>query len=593
MQVRPALFTRPLAASSDFDRAVASFVSESNSAEGRSLKMRGIERLQKQHHNLTADHVRVIASFVNSSNGLEGRGLKLDSLARLVQLRPDLSPATLRILANGTDASETLEGRACKLRGFEQLLRANPNLQDDVLAEMSQLVCGSNGVEGYTTKFDSLARMLKTQPRLSAAFVRSLRGLVDESNSVAGRSLKLSHVEAMLREQPGLTPDMLGAAARYVNESNSLEGRGLKLGSLVTLLGRDPSLEPAQVEALASGVNACPGLPSRRVAVAGFEQVLQAAPRTDAETLREMGRFLSRPSTDEGRTEYTRLAVQVAQGDPQVNAGTFRHLNQATLGAFGPHDGTARAEVAYNDLLIARGIGCPVEKLATLTPPATAHGSANLGLPLEVLQQLRQRPELALAEESVTKARLQSSHFDQVLGGTPAQVRQADEARFQELWKARPPGLNGRIQLIGLGVGVAAGVGMLFFPAVRSLAFLGLVGGVFFGSRVAAKVVSRRAEKQICETMRAEMKPVKAYWDGQVQAQEQQRQRVESFLTADLWQTLQLDPNRKPPGSNVQEGAEAVVIGGVRVVRRRPDLQLPADQGPHGFDSAGASGAAT
>lgn len=593
MQVRPALWTRPTAASSDFDRAVDVFVAESNSTEGRSLKRRGIERLQRQHTQLTAEHVRVIASFVNSSNGLEGRGLKLDHLARLVQLRPDISAATLRIVASGTDASETLEGRAAKLRGFEQLLAARPDLGDDVLAEISQLACGSNSVEGYATKFDSLARMLKTQPRLSAAFVRSLRGLVDESNSVPGRSLKLSHVEAMLREQPGLTPEMLQAAARYVNESNSLEGRGLKLGSLVTLLSRDPNLEPAQVEALASGVNACPGLASRRVAVAGFEQVLQAAPRTSAETLREMGLFISRPATDEGRTEYTRLAVQVAQGDPGVDAGTFRHLSQATGGAFGPHDGTVRAEVAYNDLLIARGVGCPVEKLASLQPPATAPGGANLGLPLEVLEQLRQRPELALADESITKARLQSRHFEQVMRGTTAQVRQADEARFQELWKTGLPGLNGRIQLVGLGVGVAAGVGMLFFPAVRSVAFLGLLGGVFFGSRVAAKVLSKRAEKQICETMRGEMQPARAYWDGQVQSQEQQRRRVESFLTADLWQTLQLDPNRKPPGSNVQEGAEAVVIGGVRVVRRRPDLQLPADQGPHGFDSAGASGAAT
>lgn len=593
MLLQPVSFARPVAASSsDFDRALSGFVSESNSAEGRALKTRGIQRLRQLNPALSAEHVRAIASFVNSSNGLEGRGMKLDGLARIMQVRPDLSPRAIQVMARGVDASETLEGRSCKMRGFEQLFRACPDLREDVLSEMSALVCGSNGTEGYAVKFGSLARMLRTQPKLSAEFVRALRGLVDESNSVAGRELKLRNVEAMLQKQPGLTPAMLRSAAGYVNESNSLEGRGLKLQSMVTLLGRDPNLEAAQVDAIASGVNACPGMASRRVAVAGYEQVLQTAPRTSPDILREMGRFLSAPATDAGRTEFTKMAVQVVQGDPQVTAGTFRHLRSAAAGAYTDADGSARAEVAYNDLLIARGVGKPVEELATLTPARAAQG-ANVSLPLNVMELLRGRPELKLSEENVATAHRQVTFYEQSLAGTTDQVIQGNYSRYSQLWEARRPALNSQIQLIGLGVGLAACIGMLLVPAVRSVAVLGMFGGVFLGSRVASKVMSKRLNHKIAEQIKSEIKPVKSYWEGQVASQQAQKVRVESYLAADLWQTLQTDPNRVPPGSNVKESDEAVVIGGVRIGRRRPDLKLPPAQGPQGFDSAGASGAAT
>ncbi len=583
MQVQAALFTRPVAASSDYDRAVSAFVSESNSPEGRSLKTRGMDRLKQLNPNLSADHVRVIASFVNESNGLEGRGLKLNGLARLLQIQPNLSPSAMRIVASGVNESETLEGRDHKLRGFAQLYRAQPDLPDDVLSEMSQLVCGSNGVEGYALKFDSLSRMLALQPRLSADFVRALRRLVDESNGVEGRRLKLRNVEEMLRRDPGLTPSMLRATESYVNESNSLEGRGLKLQSIVGLIGS--GLTPEQLSAMASGVNACPGIDSRRVAVAGYESVLKANPGTAPEILTEMGRFLSGPSTDDGRAQFTRLAVQVVEGDPQVSASTFRHLRRSTAGAYTPADGIVRAEVAYNDLLIARGVGRPVEELATLQPPATA-GGANVSLPLEILQNLRERPELKLADESIARANLQATHFENAMQGTANQIVQGNYERYTELWAARGEKIKTQIMLTGAAVGVTAAVGMLFVPGLSSFAALGMFGGMFLGGKLGSKLIGKLHTRQIGEQMRGEMAPTKAYWEHQVQAQQAQKSRVESFLAADLWQTLQNDPNRVPPGSNVKESGDAVVIGGVRVVRRRPELEVPVSQGPTGFDTA-------
>lgn len=586
MDVRPALFTRPVVASSDFDRAVSAFVSESNSAEGRSLKTRGIERLKALNPALSGDHVRAIASFVNNSTGLEGRGLKLDGLASIMQHRPDLSPGAIRSLAQAVDASETLEGRRAKLQGFEQLYRTRPDLGEDVLAEMGRLVSGSNGIEGYAMKFDYLSRMLKVQPRLSADFVRELRLLVDESNGVEGRRLKMGHVLAMLEKQPGLTPAMLRATIGYVNESNSLEGRGLKLGSLVGLLGKNPNLDPAQVEAMASGVNACPGMPSRRAAVAGYEKALEAAPALGPDVLREMGRFLSQPSTDAGRTEYTRMAVQVVQGDPAVSASTFGYLRQATAGAYTALDGTARATLAYNDLLIARGLGKRPEELATLTPPGGATEGTSLSLPLEVLEQLRNRPELELCERNVAEARQQASHFEQALKGSTDQVIQANYERYSQLWEQHREGLNGKLQLAGLGLGVAAGVGMMLIPEVRSLAAIGLFGGVFLGSRLAKKPLQKLHNKKLAEIIKREMEPVRDGWKARQAAQEAQKTHVESYLAADLWQTLKTDPNRVPPGQNVREGEDAVVIGGIRVPRRRPELDIARPQGPSGFDTA-------
>ncbi len=586
MEVRPALFARPVAASSDYDRAVSAFVSESNSAEGRSLKMRGIERLRELNPALSAEHVRAIASFVNNSTGLEGRSLKLDGLARIMQIQPALTPSAIRSLAGAVDESETLEGRRAKLQGFQRLYQAQPALSEDVLGEMGRLVCGSNGVEGYSMKFDYLSRMLKVQPGLSADFVRQLRLLVDESNGVKGRRLKLQNVLAMLEKQPGLSPAMLRATTGYVNESNSLEGRGLKLGSLVGMLSKNPALKPSQVEALASGVNACPGMPSRRAAVAGYEAVLEAAPALGPDVLREMGRFLSQPGTDVGRTEYTRMAVQVVQGDPGVSASTFGYLRQATAGAYTALDGTARATLAYNDLLIARGLGKRPDELATLKPAAGASEGACLSLPLQVLAQLRNRPELELCQRNIDEARQQANRFEQALQGSTDQVIQANYERYSQLWEQHREGLNGKLQLAGLGLGVAAAVGMLFIPGVRSLAAIGLFGGVFLGSRLAKKPLQKIQNKKLAGIIRTEMEPVRDGWKARQAAQEAQQVRVEAYLAADLWETLKTDPNRIPPGQNVREGEDAVVIGGIRVPRRRPELDIAAPLGPQGFDTA-------
>lgn len=143
MEVCPALFARPVAASSDFDRAVSAFVSESNSAEGRSLKERGIERLRALNPALSADHVRAIASFVNNSNGPGGAGLETGRPGEHHAASPRPLP-----LAQAVDSSDTLEGRRPRLQGFQQLYRTRPDLGEDVRAEMGRLVCGSNGIEG-------------------------------------------------------------------------------------------------------------------------------------------------------------------------------------------------------------------------------------------------------------------------------------------------------------------------------------------------------------------------------------------------------------------------------------------------------------
>ncbi|MEW6280922.1 MAG: hypothetical protein AB1758_20070, partial [Candidatus Eremiobacterota bacterium] len=248
--------------------------------------------------------------------------------------------------------------------------------------------------------------------------------------------------------------------------------------------------------------------------------------------------------------------------------------------------------MAHNDVLIARGVGRPVEDLTRLAPPAPLAGGVS-GLPLAVLEALRQRPELGLAEENADLARRRLGYYDTTIAAPQDKLFSLESERFSSHWARHAEEFRSKQLLVGLGAGVTLSLAASFLlPSPFSqLGFLGLLGGFWGATRLARPLIERGINKKIETAIRSELAVPQQYWQQQLATREALKGRLEDYLAVEVWNRVQKDPD-SIARTGVQEKGDLVIVGGVRVARKqRPVLQLdPAPAGPSGFDAPDAKG---
>ncbi|MEW6278712.1 MAG: hypothetical protein AB1758_08835 [Candidatus Eremiobacterota bacterium] len=475
--------------------------------------------------------------------------MKLENLGKILKVRPDLSMQALGMLAECVNASESIEGRRAKLEGFALVYSTRPDLSDDQLRAIDRLVRGSNCADGYRAKLEAVSGMLRVQPALSPEFIRELKELVDASEGVPNRRSRLGHVQLMLTRQPQLSPELLRSMAKFVNESTSDEGRELKLTSLNSMLRMNPALTQEQVDAVAKSVNAGYGVPDRRASLAAFEQALKNQRDMGPEALQELGDFVNRGKGPEAKAEYASLALQV------LGRGELARLEEALDGAPDREDGLVRAHVTANDLVVCHGLGLKLEDLPALPP-----GPALCLTPTALLQE---DSEAALIHDSMLRCHQRLDHYEARLCLPQDDLFRVEKKMFSSRWSACAPGYYAKLAGIGLGIGLAcAGVSLLLPGSVQTVA---LAGSAVLGlgtALVCAPRLKRPVYAGIEAQMRSELDGRRAFWDAQLAARREQQPRLAALLAA--------RPDARP-GAGVREEDEMVLVGGVRVARRKAE----------------------
>lgn len=549
------------------DRAMASFVQESNSAEGRQMKKDALLRVLAVKPDLSAEDVHALAGLVNESNSLEGRRLKLRGVTRLFELKPDLDAAGVRAVARAVNASETLEGRGAKLAGFATVLQAQPAVGADFLGALADFANGSNSTEGYSLKFRTVAAWLAVQPNLTPEFLRATASMVDESTGVEGKQLKLDRLGKMLAQKPDLTPDLVRATAALVNESNSLEGRRLKLDATVEYLQAVPTLTSAQLRAVAGCVNESNSLEGRALKLGGFRQVLQLQPQASPNLLEALGGLVNSVGGLDARRRRMALVVGLVRQYPDLTSEEVRRLRDTASPSLLASDRQARQELALQDLQLSRAE-------AALPSPS---GASKGGL----FADADKEPEMVAARRGVELCREAETNFQRALNSPRSGLFGAEPDLLQTLWEPEAGRINEMAKLGGAGAALAGMVASLFLPgpfkAVGGLASL-LLGGRY-GSKAVVKLMQPRAEARVEEKMRAIVQDARDGWTARRVASEARMERVRAGVIERLARSAPAPV--QGPAPDISEDLDSVVIGGIRLDRRgTPTLDREGSTGP-------------
>ncbi len=496
---------------------------------------------------LNPDRKTVVDEFVQGARSEEDRSLKRQSMAELLTYKPYMSADALKAIALCVNKSSHIDGRRAKLEGFTAIYRHTPHLRDEVLTEIIALVNGSNCPEGYAEKLAALDDMLKLQPDLKPKFVTQLRLLVDHSTGVPARAMKLDSVKSMLEKNRDLTPEFLGTVRGFVNESNSNEGRRLKLGTLNGILQRCPTLDEARVKAMGAAIHKSPDLPERRVALKSLEQAFRFQPNVPAETLTSMTGFIYGETDRNGLEERGSTAVRLLRLDPASNSDAMKYVAAEAKSSLTAVDGTLRARVAVNDLLVANRLGMSLDRMFELSSVASTAG-AQIAAGL-----LHPDSPLSMAQDSLQVCRERAQHFGDA-AALPREkllrVYQKRELEVRQKYLYKIAVIAGAAALVG---GCGAMVAQCFVP-LSTGAIWGITAASAGLSLGYGKVqVDRAAERHV----RRELEGERDYWRGQLERHERIEPAIESLLAG-----------QKSTAPGVHETEEVVVVGAIRVRRK-------------------------
>lgn len=493
------------------------------------------------------DRRHVVDDFIQESTSEEGRELKRQAMAELFTCQPALSLSALQAITGCVNKSAQLEGRRAKLEGFVTLYRHHPGLRDEVLQEIVWFVNGSSCPEGYQAKLAALDKMLKLQPGMSPKFVRQLRLLVDHSSGVPARVMKLDAVTSMLEKSPDLKPETLGCMRNFVNESNSLEGRRLKLGALNSMLQRCPTLDDHRIRVLGHAVNQDPDLSARRVALRTMEQAFRWQPDVSAKSLKAMAGFIYKETSQAGLEERGSTVARLLRLDPKASSDDLEYVSDQAKSALTAADGTLRARVAVNDLLVANRLGMSLPRMLELSSvSATAGAAVAAGL-------LHPDSPLSMAQDSLQVCRERTQHFADA-AALPREkllrVYQKRELEVRQKYLYKIALCAGAAALVGGGAAMLASC----FVPLSTPAMWGITAAAAGISLPYAKVqVDRAAERHV----RNELVEQRDYWQGQLATHQRIEPAIESLLA-----------RQKPPAPGVHEREEAILVGSIRVRRK-------------------------
>lgn len=473
---------------------------------------------------------------------------KRQAMANLLTYQPDLSLRALKTIT-GCIKKSSGEAARIKLEGFLALYRHHPGLQDEVLTEIVDLVNGSNSPEAFQDKLSSLDGMLKIQPNLSPLFVKQLRLLVDSASGVPARALSLDAVRSMLAKNPSMTPEMVGAMRGFVIKSKTADSRRLKLAALDQIMQYSPGLDCQRVKAIATAVDKDSEGSSRRILLKGMADAFRWQPGLSAESLQTMGKFVYQEPDRQGMEERANLAVRLVRLAPDSGPREMGYVADQAAAALTPLDGTLRARLAVNDLLVAHHLEMSRDQMMALAPlPSPAGATVAAGL-------LHPDSALSMAQDSLLICKERAQHFtDAAALPSEKMLREYEkrsiEVRGHSLYKI--PLVAGVAALVGGAGGMLA---QFVVPSLTTGGVWGIAAAAAGLSLIYAKnVVDRDSESHV----RRELCQQRDFWSHQLAAHE----RVEPTLEA-----LLATRKTTPPG--VHETETVIVVGSIRV-RRRP-----------------------
>ena len=89
------------------------------------MKARAVALLIKAGVKVQAEQLKAVARFVNESSSMEGRQMKLAALHEMFQLQPRLSPGQIDNIARFVNAATDLAARRAKLGFVLDTLKTN------------------------------------------------------------------------------------------------------------------------------------------------------------------------------------------------------------------------------------------------------------------------------------------------------------------------------------------------------------------------------------------------------------------------------------------------------------------------------------
>lgn len=208
--------------------AIAAFVDESTSAEGRIVKAQTVAELVRVDPKLSADQVREVAKFVNESPEIYGRKVKCQTVREIFRLRAD-PPAALLATIGRYVLEAAGRSRQERTAQVERLLQDIPDLSGEALAQ------GVAERQGASSEADALSRL---EARVAEGQAREL--LAKETAPAVGAAA--SEPMAVLKEVANQPMVRLAHRAARVADRQLNHYAALQAADRDTLFGQEKEL---------------------------------------------------------------------------------------------------------------------------------------------------------------------------------------------------------------------------------------------------------------------------------------------------------------------------------------------------------------
>jgi len=589
---------------------VRAFVVESQSAEGRALKVEALKHLLAVQPALDASTISAIAAFVNESNSLDGRRLKLDALQRLFIAQPALDGARIRAIATFVNESNSLDGRRLKLDALPRILASRPTLDAPALTAMASFVNESNSLDGRRLKLDALAELAKMRP-LTADMVKALAGSVNAVTEIDNRRAVISAALQYIKGMSGLSDDqvirstrfmgsstnattraqkqelfdrllavgassaLFDAAQAFVDESSSDLGRQMKLRSLLGLLMLNQSLSVVQVQALASFVNASQDIPGRAQKLNAVSAMAQRRPDLPVELIR--GTALYVKGLPAGAPLQSRLdhVIGFVEAFPKLDGG---RVDLAVKTAVASGYGAVNVEGRFKyevPMLHARALLGPA---ATRTPHAAMSDASMPSLDaasgMKLLREMESDVAVKATGAALGTATAMSAFFAARLDGG-REVLFNKEPELRRATENTCTSTRSRVSVfasVAVSVGGLLGtLGSAFHPAV-GVAIAAAAWTVL--PRVVHAAFASSVNRDTEARMRSVLEPYRRDWQSRIDDARALNQAARDAVLARVAPPVgisgiqEVSTSAAPQALRVEQQGDSVVIGGIRVERR-------------------------